>query len=140
MQETNMATKQLIDGSVHGSTLGDDTKHNDSNNRSILADTSWIALVVDDCVVDVASKEVLKKDLEWYVKEREKKGANNPEYAELYADRCNSAVIDRVRSFLENQKNHPTEKQLKYHPEKVKVYEEIDIETIVQWLKSRFEG
>ena len=108
--------------------------------KAMLADNSWITSVVEDCVSSNKARAELKKDLEWYIEEREKKGLGNPEYAQQYADQSNSAVINRIREFLEKQKYHPTGRQQQYHPDKIKAYQDVDIERVVQWLKCRFEA
>ena len=112
----------------------------DSRTKSMLSDISWITTVVDECVPISKARAALKKDLKWYIEEREKKGPDNTEYAQQYGDQSNSAVINRIREFLENQKYHPTEKQQQYYPDKIKAYQEVDIERVVQWLRGRFEG
>ena len=110
----------------------------DNGMKSILSDNSWITAVVEECVSLSKARAALKKDLEWYIEEREKKDLDSPEYAQQYVDQSNSAVINRVREFLENQKYHPTVKQQQYHPDKIKAYQDVDIERVIQWLRDRF--
>ena len=122
-----------------GSLFENSISSDDNRMKSILADNSWMAAVVEECVFNSKARAALEEDLKWYIEEREIKGSGNLEYAQQYVDQSNSAVINRIREFLENQKYHPTERQQQYRPDKIKAYQDVDIERVVHWLRDRFE-
>ena len=101
------------------------------SEASILSYNDWI----DECLPLIRSAESrsrFKKDVEYFIEHREIHP--DPRYADGTRDKSNSAVLQRMKEFLERQRDTTNPKQ----EWKRTLYAEIPIDAIVARLREKY--
>lgn len=99
---------------------------------SILDYNDWIS----DCLplINADSINCFTEDIKYFVKSRERNP--DPKFSSLVSDKSNSAVLARLKAFLESQRDTTNPNQINWR--KPEIYKGIPIDEIIKKLKSKY--
>ena len=120
------ASEELLPGMQEA---GDSTV---PSRSSVLSDRDWI----DECCHLIAleeSRRCFREDVGYFIEHREKNP--DPRYADRVKDKSNSAILQRMKAFLEAQRDTTNPKQKDWKP---RLYAGIPIDEIITKLKKKY--